>query len=394
MASFNRRKFIQSGSLAAVPFLAPFQIKDPIQNKLTNYESERLVDFTFDGVFLNPEEYSQKLLDICQKNKMGRDFYGNGGIVRKLEEKMAAITGKEKAIFMPSGTMANEFSLRVLSGHKAKVFVQETSHIYRDEGDAAQSVHNKRLVPVAKGKAELTLEELKQAVSYHNKGEVFKSGIGVISIEVPVRRCDAKLVDIKEIEKISEYAKANDIKMHLDGARLHLASAYSGVSVEEYSSYFDTVYISLYKYLGATGGAILCGDQEVIDQMPRLMKIFGGTVFGAWPYAAVALHYLEGFEERFQKSVKKAEDLFTQLNQLPGIEVKSVPNGTYIHHLHLDKNINKRKLSNFLSKNTSIKIYGVAEPQGHITLRLTETILNQSNDEIVKAFSQGLQAAK
>jgi threonine aldolase len=353
-----------------------------------------MVDFTFDGVFLNPLAYAQKLQEIAEERSLGRDFYGHGGIVTELEEKMASITGKEKALFMPSGTMANEFSLRILSGDKTKVFVQETSHIYRDEGDAAQAVHNKRLIPVAKGKAAITLEEIKAAIDYHDKGEVFKSGIGAISIEVPVRRCDAQLVDIKEIRKISEFAQANGIKMHLDGARIHLASAYSGISVKEYSSYFDTVYISLYKYLGATGGAILCGDKEVIDQMPHLMKIFGGTVFGAWPYAAVALHYLEGFEERFQKAIRQSEELFKELNQLPGITIKPVPNGTYIHHLFLDKGISSPKLSDHLYEENNINIYGSPEPAGHITLRLTETLLHQSNEQIVKAFQAALAVAQ
>lgn len=392
MPPFNRRDFLRSGSLAAVPFLAPFTSKPT--NSSQQSANSKLVDFTFDGVFLNPMEYAQKLLEIGEQRNMSRDFYGNGGIVTELEEKMAAITGKERALFMPSGTMANEFSLRVLSGEKTKVFVQETSHIYRDEGDAAQAVHNKRLIPVAEGKAAITLEDLKEAIAYHDRGEVFKSGIGTISIEVPVRRCDAQLVDIEEIRKISEFARSNDIKMHLDGARLHLASAYSGISVKEYSSYFDTVYISLYKYLGATGGAILCGDKVVIDQMPRLMKIFGGTVFGAWPYAAVALHYLEGFEDRFEKTVKKSEDLFKKLNQLSGIKIESVPNGSYIHHLILDKGTDSRKMRDHLSKKNAIKIYGSPEPAGHITLRLTETLLNQSNDEIVSAFSAAMNASR
>jgi threonine aldolase len=393
MASFKRRDFLRAGSLAAVPFLTPFtSIGSP--PSLSKEEFPKVVDFTFDGVFLSPLEYAQKLQEIAEHRSMGRDFYGRGGIVKELEEKMADLTGKESALFMPSGTMANEFSLRILSGNKTKVFVQETSHIYRDEGDAAQAVHNKRLIPVAKGKAAITLEEIKAAIDYHNGGEVFKSGIGAISIEVPVRRCDAQLVDIQEIQKISEFARANNIKMHLDGARIHLAAAYSGISVKEYSSYFDTVYISLYKYLGATGGAILCGDKAVIDQMPHLMKVFGGTVFGAWPYAAVALHYLEGFEDRFQKAIQQSKDLFKQLNQLSGITIKPVPNGTYIHHLLLDKGINHPKLSGHLSEKNNIEIYSRPEPAGHITLRLTETLLHQSNEQIVKAFKAALAVAQ
>jgi threonine aldolase len=128
--------------------------------------------------------------------------------------------------------------------------------------------------------------------------------------------------------------------------------------------------------------------------MPHLMKVFGGTVFGAWPYAAVALHYLEGFEDRFQKAIQQSKDLFKQLNQLSGITIKPVPNGTYIHHLLLDKGINHQKLSGHLSENNNIEIYSRPEPAGHITLRLTETLLHQSNEQIVKAFKAALAVAQ
>src|SRR5262249_9474998 len=155
-------------------------------------------------------------------NKTGRDFYGEGGVVEELEKKFIDITGKEKAIYMPSGTMANELALHVLSGDNTKVFVQELSHIYRDEADAAKSVFNKRLIPIAKGEYSFTLEELKSAIDYHNNGEVFKSGIGCLSIEVPVRRADNCTISIEEIRRISKFCRENNYKLHLDGARLYM----------------------------------------------------------------------------------------------------------------------------------------------------------------------------
>ena len=207
-----------------------------------------------------------------------------------LEKKFETITGKEKAIYMPTGTMANQLAIAVLSGDNTKVFVQDTSHVYRDEADAAQSVFNKRLMPLAKNETYFTAATLKQAVEALDSEEVFKSGIGCVSVENPVRRMDGRMIPIDEIKKISEYCRSNNIKLHLDGARIYMASAWSGVSIKEYASYFDTVYISLYKYLGASGGAVLCGDKSVIDKMPHLVKIHGGNMFGNWLNAAMALH--------------------------------------------------------------------------------------------------------
>jgi threonine aldolase len=93
-----------------------------------------------------------------------RDRYGDGGAVAALEKKFEAITGKEKALLMPTGTMANQLAIAVLSGENTKVFVQDLSHVYRDEADAAQSIFQKRLMPLAKEETCFTAEELKKAV--------------------------------------------------------------------------------------------------------------------------------------------------------------------------------------------------------------------------------------
>lgn len=102
---------------------------------------------------------------------------------------------------MPSGTMANQLAIAVLSDENTKVFVQDTSHVYRDEADAAQSVFNKRLMPLAKNETYFTLEILKQAIENPGNEEVFKSGIGCVSIENPVRRTDERMVPIEEIKR-------------------------------------------------------------------------------------------------------------------------------------------------------------------------------------------------
>jgi cystathionine beta-lyase/cystathionine gamma-synthase len=108
-----------------------------------------------------------------------------GRVVAELEKTFAAITGKEKAIYMLSGTMANQLAIAVLSGENSKVFVQEASHIYRDEADAAQSVFQKRLMPLAKGAAYFTAQQLQNAIDVMKEEEVFKTGIGAVSIENP-----------------------------------------------------------------------------------------------------------------------------------------------------------------------------------------------------------------
>jgi threonine aldolase len=388
--SMNRRNFLRTGSLTALPVLAP-AIPVLAGTKTPLPAEDKIVNFIGDGLMLAPDAYIGKLSEIMASKKINRDFYGEGGVVEELEKKFVHITGKEKAIFMPSGTMANELAIHVLSGDNTKVFVQELSHIYRDEADAAQSVFNKRLIPIAKGEYSFTLEELQSLIDYHNTGEVFKSGIGAISIEVPVRRADNRTISIEEIRRISRYCRDNNFKLHLDGARLYMASTFTGVSIKEYSSYFDTVYISLYKYLGAAGGAVLCGSKEVIDKMRHLVKVHGGAVFGNWPNAAMANHFLDGFEKRMRDAKEQAGELFALLSQV-GIKVSALPGGTNLFTMQLPAGISDEKLSAVLSKEHAITI-GKKAKDGLLRIKINETLLYRDNQKILQSFKDAVKLA-
>lgn len=386
----NRRSFLRTGSLSTLPLLAPAipvfaspDVPPPVAGKT--------IDLLNDGVFYTPEEYVRKLSEIIGAQTIARDIYGEGGVVEELEKKFIRITGKEAAIYMPSGTMANELALYVLSGDNTKVFVQELSHIYRDEGDAAQSVFGKRLVPLAKGEYSFTLEDLQAAINFHNEEEVFKSGIGCLSIEVPVRRADNRTISIEEIRRISGYCREHNIKLHLDGARLYMASAFTGVSIKEYSSYFDTVYISLYKYLGAAGGAILCGSKDVIGKMPHLIKVHGGTVFNSWPNAAVANYNLDGFEKRLTAAKEQSVELFKMLGQI-GIKVSSLPGGTNLFLAQLPKGISGEKLQASLRQDHDI-LMSRGNNEGVVRIKINETLILRDNNKIVQSFKEAMKVA-
>ncbi|RFZ94427.1 aminotransferase class I/II-fold pyridoxal phosphate-dependent enzyme [Mucilaginibacter conchicola] len=391
MSFLKRRNFLKLSGLSMLPAVLPLSAAKAATSlkPLANIKNQT-VSFTDDGVFYEPAEYLSKLQEINASSPIEMDFYGGGGAVAKLCEKFADLTGKPASIYMPTGTMANQLAISVLAGENTKIFVQETSHIYRDEGDAAQSVFNKRLIPVATGEAYFTLDQLKEAIDYHNKGEVFKSGIGTVAIENPVRRCDGKYVPLEEIKKISAWCRENGYKLHMDGARVFLAMAVNGVSLKEYASYFDTVYISLYKYLGAAGGAVLCGDKETIGHMEHLIKIHGGTTFSNWSNAAMALHTLDGLEERLKQANTKADELFKNLNKMPGIKISAIPGGSNIFNIEITGTHTK-----IFNKVLQDKYQIVTHARnGVFQIRVNETLLRQSNSVIEKAFADALKTAK
>jgi threonine aldolase len=404
----NRRNFLKSAGLTMLPGILPFgpvigntsinsTRKPEIEQVVEGYASGQTglapVNFVADSELISPGDYISKLAGINKESSIQPDSYGNGGSVEALEKKFAAITGKQRAIYMPTGTMANQLAIAALCGANTKVFVQETSHVYRDEADAAQSVHNKRLIPLAKGEAAFSLADLRAAIDYHNDGEVFKSGIGAVSIENPVRRANGAQVPFEEIKKITSWCRENKIRLHLDGARLFLASSYSNIPIRDYCDQFDTVYISLYKYLGATGGAILCGETELISKMEHQVKIFGGTMYHAWPQAAMALYYLDGFEKRFKSAVIKSNELFARINDRPGLKIIPWPNGSNIFQLKFGDGISPKKFSETLKAKYDIMISG-NNMDGLGRLAVNESILLRDNDELLKAIMESLSAAK
>jgi threonine aldolase len=372
-----------------VPAL-PSPASDP--NHQVPPAGEPIVKFFGDGEFYDGLPYLDQLQMANSKQPLKVDRYGSGGAVEELEKKFEVITGKEKAIYMPSGTMANQFAIAALSGENTKVFVQDTSHVYRDEADAAQSIFNKRLMALAKNETFFTADQLQKAIENLDSEEVFKSGIGCVSIENPVRRTDGRAIPIVQIRKISEYCRSRNIKLHLDGARLFMASAWSGIPIKEYSSYFDTVYISLYKYLGASGGAVLCGDKSLIEKMPHMIKIHGGNMFGNWLNAAMASYKLDGIEARLQEAIQRSKEIFDSLNQIPGMKVSSLDGGTNIYAIKFPPGLQGQKFGERL--NTYFIRMPRPDANGDGKVSVNETLLYREPKYIIDAIKDSLNKAK
>src|SRR5262249_42480136 len=150
------------------------------------------------------------------------------------------------------------------------------------------------------------------------------------------------------------------------------------------ASLFDTVYVSLYKYLNAGTGAVLAGPRGVIEQVAHDRKVFGGGLYHGWPYAAVALHFLDGFTERYQGAVATARELFGQLERHPRFRVVQIPHGTNIVKLQLKDVDGARYQAALKSRGVLVRKPGL----GHSGFLLTvnESLSRRSPDELAKTF--------
>jgi len=114
-----------------------------------------------------------------------------------------------------------------------------------------------------------------------------------------------------------------------------MAAAYTGIQVVRWAELFDTVYVSLWKYLNAGSGAILAGPSDLLDGLFHSRRMYGGSLVRGWVYAAVALHYLDGFENRFQRGVAVSEELFSNLEDHSKLAIRRIPGGSNVFILEV-----------------------------------------------------------
>lgn len=195
------------------------------------------------------------------------------------------------------------------------------------------------------------------------------------------------------MKRISQYAKEHDLRLHLDGARLYIASAYTRIPPAQYAALVETIYISLYKYLGAASGAILAGPKRVIEQVAHDRKVFGATVFQAWPFAAVALHHLDGFGERYGRAVAVARDLFSRLQANGRFRIESFPHGTNIQRLTVDGVDGERYRAALESRGVSIRPPGKESESSSFLLRVNESLNRKAAPDLAKTFIDALALA-
>lgn len=355
---------------------------------LTPLYTENSVVFRGDGEPPSPEQLLKRLSAAHEAGLLQPDSYARGGSVAALEDRFAEMLGKEAAVFFPTGTLANHMAIRSLCGNRRRALVQEQSHLYHDTGDCVTQLSGINLIPLAKNRAHFTLEEVRQAATESHAGRV-DNPIGAMMIESPVRRQMGQVMPLEEMRAITEYCREQEIGTHLDGARLYMMSAATGIDPKEYTQHFDTVYVSLYKYFGAPFGGILAGDADQLRDMYHERRMFGGALSSAYIAAALALQGSIGFQERFNESIAQARDLFSSLNQLQGIVITELANGSNIFPIAFEPEAIERRLVSGLRDRDVF----LSPDEGAVRVtRLTvnTTLLRQSNQRLLDCFRDAL----
>jgi threonine aldolase len=253
------------------------------------------------------------------------DHYGDGGVVTELETEIAGLLGKPAAVFVPSGTMAQQAVLRVHADQRQRrtVVFHPMCHLDRHEGEAYQRLHGLIGRPAGDLDRLLTLADL----------TAIPEPPAALLIELPQRDLGGQQPAFDDLRAQLAWAHDRGAAAHLDGARLWESSAGYGRPPGEIAALFDTVYVSFYKGIGALPGCCVAGPEDVIAGVREWRQRMGGRLFGLWPNAASALTCLRRRLPLMPDYLAHTRAIAAELAALDGVRV--VPDPPQVPMMHL-----------------------------------------------------------
>ncbi len=249
---------------------------------------------------------------------VGDEQHREDPTVNALQDLVAELTGKEAALFLPSGTMCNAIAFTVHCRRGEAVILDRNAHPAFNEAGGPAVLGNTmlRLLDTARGR--FTADQVAEAIS---DGSTHLSRTSLISIENTTNTGGGAVWDVAEIARIRELACSRGVAMHMDGARLMNAVVASGSSVETFAQHFDTVWIDLTKGLGAPVGAVLAGSTTFIEEARRYKHMFGGAMRQAGIIAAAGIYAFEHNVDRLAEDHANAKLLAEGLAAIPGLDL-------------------------------------------------------------------------
>jgi threonine aldolase len=249
---------------------------------------------------------------------VGDDQYGEDPTVNALQARVARVLGKEAALFLPSGTMANQVALRVLTRPGDDVVVSRESHAVWHETGASAANAGVQFTEIGE-RGVFTASEFAAACKPRN--HVIYPPTTLVEIENTHNRGGGVIFAQEEIERICAAARERDVATFLDGARLWNVAIASGRPLDELAAPFDLVSVALSKGLGAPGGSLLAGPRERIERAVRYRRMSGGAMRQAGIFAAAGLYALDHHMERLAEDHANARLIAETVARSPRIRI-------------------------------------------------------------------------
>lgn len=250
--------------------------------------------------------------------EVGDDVFSEDPTINKLQERCAEMTGKEKALYVSSGCLGNQLSIKSHTQPGDEILLESESHIFNYETAAPSVISHVQVMTVRGENGVMQLDEIKK---YIRTKEYYFPRTRLICFENTHNRAGGVIQPIENIKEISAYARENGIKLHMDGARIFNAYVETGINIKEYASYVDSISFCFSKGLGAPVGSIICGDTEFITTAHKWRKILGGGMRQAGILAAAAMYALDNNIDRLKEDNNKAKYFAKEISKLDWINV-------------------------------------------------------------------------
>lgn len=325
-----------------------------------------------------PRDPAAELRALADRAGATLDVYGFGESVERLETRVAELLGKEAAVLFPTGTMAQQIALRIWCGRRgcSTVAFHPRCHLDVHEERGYEHLHGLHARPVGHRDRLLTRAQL----------DKMTEPVGALLLELPQRDLGGQLPAWRELRAQARWARANDVALHLDGARLWQCGPFYRRPLREIAALFDTVYVSLYKDLGGLGGCVLAGPEDVIAEA-RVWRIrHGGRLSTFEPIALSAERGLDEVLPRMPSFVRKAKEIGAALARIDGVTV--VPDPPQVAMLHVAVRGELERLNDALleiAKKHRTLIAGGFEPTPLANVQRTELGIGAPSLEVPTA---------
>jgi len=257
---------------------------------------------------------SVEMLNVMFNAKVGDDVYKQDPTVNELEETLADLFGMEAALFFPSGTMANQIAIKLHTQPGEQVICDKYSHIYHYEGGGTSFNSGVSCCLVDGNRGMITADLVKNAI---NEPDFYHAPLtSLVSIENTTNKGGGACYDLQTLQEIKQVCIENNLKYHLDGARLWNALIAKKQHPKQFGKLFDTISVCLSKGLGAPVGSVLLGSKEDMHRVLRIRKIFGGNMRQSGYLAAAGLFALQNNISRLEIDHRRAKELGDLLKKM------------------------------------------------------------------------------
>lgn len=252
------------------------------------------------------------MLDAMFKAQVGDDVFGEDPSINALESMAARLFGMEAALYCPSGTMSNQIAIKCHTQPGDEVICERNAHIYIYEGGGIAFNSGSQVRALVGDRGRITAEQVSMAI---NPDDVHRARTSLVALENTCNRGGGSCYDLEEMKKIRQVCADNQLKFHLDGARLFNAMVATGRSARDFGEIFDSISVCLNKGMGCPIGSILLGPATFIKQARRVRKVFGGGMRQAGFMAASGIYALENNIGRLAEDHAHAKTLAAALEK-------------------------------------------------------------------------------